>query len=314
MVQIAIIGAGMAGAACARTLAEAGFDPVLFERGPVIGGRLGQHRLGDAIFDHGAQYLTASDPAFLRLLAEWQRQGIVAPWNPRMADPPPRQRHVGVPSMASPVQTLVGGLPYWLGTEVTRIERRQHVWQLDSHGDSLGRFDAVVVTAPAPLAATLLADTRLGEDARQAAMDPCWSVMLAFERPLDLALDVLDPGHGAIVFAARNASKPGRGHAEAWTIHARPGFSIEHADRPTAEVIELLTRAFGELVGMTLPGIAAADARFWPYCLVTRSARDACLIDPELRIAAAGDWCIGPRIESAWLSGRAAADAIARTF
>ena len=59
MIPIVIIGAGIAGLACARRLAEAGLAPVLLDKGRGIGGRVATRRMGDMQFDHGAQYVTA---------------------------------------------------------------------------------------------------------------------------------------------------------------------------------------------------------------------------------------------------------------
>ena len=72
--RIAIIGAGMAGLACARMLAVAGMMPVILDKGRGIGGRLATRRAPEGRqFDHGAQYVTAKDPGFAALLTD---QGI----------------------------------------------------------------------------------------------------------------------------------------------------------------------------------------------------------------------------------------------
>ena len=57
---VAILGAGMAGAAAARRLAEAGLDVRVFDKGRGIGGRMATRRTeAGARFDHGAQFFRA---------------------------------------------------------------------------------------------------------------------------------------------------------------------------------------------------------------------------------------------------------------
>jgi len=56
--KAAIVGAGLAGLSCARTLRRAGFFVEVFEQDSIIGGRLATTRIGGDTFDHGAQYLT----------------------------------------------------------------------------------------------------------------------------------------------------------------------------------------------------------------------------------------------------------------
>ena len=55
--EITIIGAGMAGLACARRLARAGHTPLLLDKGRGIGGRMATRRTtlaaGDVSFDKG---------------------------------------------------------------------------------------------------------------------------------------------------------------------------------------------------------------------------------------------------------------------
>ena len=82
--RYAIVGAGMAGLACAEALKQAGHSVVLFDKGRGAGGRMSTRRLptslGEVAIDHGAQYFTARDPAFKNLVSTWRDQGIAVPW------------------------------------------------------------------------------------------------------------------------------------------------------------------------------------------------------------------------------------------
>ena len=60
-VSVAVIGAGLAGIACAQRLQEAGVQVRVFEAQRAPGGRLATRRFAVATFDHGAQFLTATD-------------------------------------------------------------------------------------------------------------------------------------------------------------------------------------------------------------------------------------------------------------
>src|SRR5579862_200717 len=54
---VAIIGAGMAGLAAARTLTAAGCRVVIYEQSKAVGGRVATRRIEGCILDHGAQNL-----------------------------------------------------------------------------------------------------------------------------------------------------------------------------------------------------------------------------------------------------------------
>ena len=62
--RIAIVGAGVAGLACARALADAGLHVQIFEKSRGVSGRMSTRRGELGQCDHGAQYFTARDPAF----------------------------------------------------------------------------------------------------------------------------------------------------------------------------------------------------------------------------------------------------------
>ena len=66
--HFAIIGAGMAGIACARTLVQAGHRVTVFEKSHQAGGRTATIDSPFGNFDAGAQYFTVRDPRFARAI------------------------------------------------------------------------------------------------------------------------------------------------------------------------------------------------------------------------------------------------------
>lgn len=137
-------------------------------------------------------------------------------------------------------------------------------------------------------------------------MSPCWAVMAAFADPLDLEMDAAFVHRSPLAWVARNAAKPGRPDGEAWVLHATPGWTRRNLERPRDEVADELIEAFAAAVGAGLPRSAYRAAHLWRFALPEPLA-DPCLFDPALRLAACGDWCAGPRVEGAFLSGCAAA-------
>ena len=77
--RVAVIGAGISGLMCARTLLDHGIDVTVFEKGRGVGGRMATRRTDDGLqFDHGAQYFTVRDERFERYVDSWLQDGIVA--------------------------------------------------------------------------------------------------------------------------------------------------------------------------------------------------------------------------------------------
>ncbi len=291
---IAIIGAGLAGLTCARVLMESGRDVRLFDKGRAPGGRLATKRLDAAgatlRIDHGAQYLRSRDAGFAALLAAYG----AAPW-------PDEDRFIPTPSMSALPRAMAEGLDIALAHTVTTLRRDNTHWWVDTHGP----FDTIVLTAPAPQTATLLAPIapELAALLSRVIYAPCWTWLAAFAAPLPLP-DTLRPDTGPIGWAARNNSKPGRDTAEAWVVQATPEWSRAHLEAPPDSIATALRAA------LNAPTPIAETTHRWRYSLVETALDRDCIWDADLGIGIAGDFCIAGRAEAAFLSGRAIAEAI----
>ena len=69
--DVLIVGAGISGLACARTLKTRGARVVVFEAGRRPGGRAATEITPAGSFDHGAQYFTAHDDDFETWVSAW---------------------------------------------------------------------------------------------------------------------------------------------------------------------------------------------------------------------------------------------------
>ncbi len=64
--KVAVIGAGVAGAFCSKSLKKMGAAVTVFEAGRGPGGRMARRREGTYQFDHGAQFFHGENETFLR--------------------------------------------------------------------------------------------------------------------------------------------------------------------------------------------------------------------------------------------------------
>ena len=138
-------------------------------------------------------------------------------------------------------------------------------------------------------------------------MAPCWAAMLAFQRRLKMASFHLQPKAGNIAWIADDTSKPGRPTGFfTYVIHATPEWSRANIEAMQSEVCDHLLSAMTDICG-PVPPPSYIVAHRWRYALVEKAVGTPSVWDPEARIGACGDWCIGPRIEDAFTSGQALA-------
>lgn len=329
--RIAVIGAGIAGLACARALQARGAQVIVFDKGTVPGGRATTRVTAHGNFDHGAQYFTVQHHRFENELAGWQREGVVQPWSARVIAFSERrvvdkamsvEPYVAVPGMSELGRYLATGLDLHLSTPITRIDAsggRRGLWHVQSasgRGLAVGGFDAVVVAVPSPRAATLLnGHTELVAPMLTVQWAPCWAAMVALAHPAGTDFDAAFVNDDPILgWVARDNAKPDRatvaGVAERWVLHAKPRWSQEYLEMEPTQAGQWLLRAFSARIGHGLKPRWLAAHR-WRFATPVNPLPQACLWDARQRIGVCGDWCNGPRVEGAFLSGIAMAEAIA---
>lgn len=207
--RVAVIGAGLSGAACARALAERSVEVTVFDKGRSIGGRLATRRLDAHTFDLGAQFFTATHPRFEREARAWQEAGVAEPWTGRFvardaagreSPLPSIERWVGTPTMTSIAKHAASGLDVRSGHRVDRLEPKGRrialLGTVAARGETLGPsthaaavcqdfglFDEVAVCLPPEQAVhlALQLDAGSASTARAAAMEPCAALGMAVE-------------------------------------------------------------------------------------------------------------------------------------
>jgi len=319
--RIAVIGCGIAGVAAARSLCDQGHQVVCFDKSRGVGGRMSLRRQDRFEFDHGAQYFTAKSEIFKGQIGSWIQAGVIAEWNGRFvtlenggqSSRPPQRRYVGIPGMTALVKHLIAGLTVQLSTPIASIQRLADGWKLvGDDGSDLGRFDKIILSIPAVQARTLLRnELPLLNRIAEAEMQPCWAVMAGFDRPVAADFDGAFVHGSPLSWMARNNSKPGRSAAEAWVLHASPEWSMAHLEEEPSAISQMLMAEFDRLTGCSIKPVHL-QAHRWRFAKATKwlemgSSNSGAVIDRQLGIAICGDWCLGSRVEDAYLSGVAAA-------
>ncbi len=310
--RAAVIGAGLAGLSCARTMRQAGFFVEVFEQDRIIGGRIATTRVGLETFDHGAQYVTARGQGFKGYIDELVGLGYAARWTPRAAlrgEEGAGQMapwHVGTPGMASLVRPLAESVRIHTGRAVHTIQRMDkgwHVWFDDQ--TSVGPFQAVAVAVPAPQARLLIGQIdEFVQSLARVRMAPCWALMIRLEEMTLPEQDVYSDMSEVIRWISRNNTKPGRsGSGESIVIHASPSWSRQTEDAEPEVVAEELWSEISHVLGLPPIRPSRMVAHLWRHGLVDQSLGETYLYSSDHNVGVCGDWCLGRLAEHAFDSG-----------
>ena len=190
------------------------------------------------------------------------------------------------------------------------MHRTENEWRLtDEDQKQLGRFDMVVASVPAAQTAEMLTTVpTIAKQAAKAELSGCWALMMAVRGSLQLELDAAFVHESPISWIARNNSKPQRtDQLETWVIHASSEWSQQNLEIDNDQAAVELLNEFWKATGLSPRETVIQTAHRWRYALPTIPLEQRCLSDNEMQAFACGDWCGGPRVEGAFLSGMATA-------
>lgn len=293
--RVAIVGAGISGAACANVLGSAGIAVDVFDRGRAPGGRMASPTVHGRRVDLGAAYFTVKDDDFAGLVDGWEQRGLARTWTDTFDafGPDGHERKSGPPRWSAPdgLRSLVRDLlpDPALEHEVTDLAGLDH--------------DAVVLAMPDPQAARLLGDV---DGVDWVGFEPVIAVALGYEHrtwSFDAAFVNDDPD---LTLIADDGSRRGDG-AAVLVAHTTSDLARKHLADPSgvqAPVADAVARVLG---------LDAAPqwthAHRWTFAKPAGTHGDAPfgLLERGRPIGLCNDaWCPegSPRVESAWLSGR----------
>ena len=313
---VIIVGAGISGVAAARELRLAGLPGRVLDRGHRIGGRMAVRTVAGRPVDVGASYFTVSDPAFRDIVDRWEAAGLARPWTDTftIADANGLQgsssgpmRYATPRGLRSVVEELATGLevrhPYDVG-EITSGP------QVDGMA-----APAVVLAMPDPQALDLLADGFVAE--RAIVADQHWEPSLALYARWDRrhwpSVDGVFVNDHIVLARVVDDGRRRGDDAPVLVAHSTSDFARQHLDDPNAALPAML-HAVRDLLGVPTDP-EWVDVTRWSLASPASPHAAAYHLGTS-GVGLCGDGWIGasdsasPRIEAAFLSGRALGQAV----
>ena len=328
--DVLILGAGISGLQAARLLRAAGKSVIVLEKRRGLGGRAATRRWDNFPVDHGAQFFTARSPEFAAQVTDWLGRGVCTEWtrglhqyfDARLHAPEgePHPRYACPAGMSSLGRDLAGPDPDFVRRQTRAIGVRpaDNGWLVTGEAGEEFRARSLLVATPPAQAAVLLRDACPAAAARLDAvtMSPSLALVVRYPRRPLAFCGIQARHHAVLSWIGHDTSKRPDLHdgVTILVLHAASAFSHQHYERPEDETMDAMLAAAGEITGEDLATPEAEFLQRWRYA----QAEDVALeprvlaIDAEAPLLVAGDALAGGKIEGAWLSGRAAAEALLR--
>jgi predicted NAD/FAD-dependent oxidoreductase len=333
-----VIGAGLSGLVAAHLLAEAGLSVRVVEKSRGFGGRMATrhfYELSSSVkVDHGAQYFTARDPKFKHFLEPFIKQGIVKVWTdefPIVKDgillPVPEDkrypRYVCPQGMNHLGKVLAEKLTVHRETRVTHLDFAERFWELQTDRGEVYSAEVVLSAIPAPqfleLGRGIMQQT--GQDALIAQLesvrfDPSLAVMAVYgpEVPLPDWKGLMFRDNPFLSWISLDSSKREANRPLSLVLHSTAEFAHQYLAQREQSVPILLQQA-AQYLGDWVIQPVAYQVQSWRYALPTQVLDQTYLkTHTPGPLFWSGDWCGGPKVEGAFLSGWAAGEAILECY
>lgn len=265
------------------------------------------------VVDYGASYFTVSDPDFRSVVEELITAGVVRPWTDTFHVHTEGEMlgvKTGPMRYAAPdgLRSVVEHLAQSLSTIVTET----HIEGIDitDAGVRADRFEAqrVALCMPQPQANRLVPDGLLPEVG--ITWEPVIAVTLVFEERLWTDIDGVFVNDDPVITWIADDGKRRGDDAPVLVAHVNPVFAAGHLEDPSG-VLPNAIAATRRVLGID-PLPAWTWAHRWSLARPIAALDEDYWVHPDLPVGLAGDaWAGGPRVEAAWLSGRALGQAMA---
>ena len=326
--EVAIVGAGAAGAGVAYGLRESDATITVLEKSRGVGGRAATRRKNDCVYDHGANYTKPDDTRVRTLIEELlDTEGLTdideGIWtfdeNGEISEGKNEDDHKwtyeeGLTQLAKRLFDRTDA-DLRFETRVEAIERDgdgdredRGSWQpVNADGEALGSYDRVVLTPPAPQTAAIVDSSALDTELHEELVEEIGSV--GYRTQITAVLHYpfsIDPPYYALVntdydhdvaWLSREECKAGHVPDGECLLIAQmaPEWSLERYEEPEAEI----TDAAADLVGELFEDERFADPdwtdiQHWRFALPEGEAEADVLAGAEDEdLFFAGDWVVG---------------------
>lgn len=298
--KIVILGAGMSAVACAESLLDF-FQVELYEKSKGFGGRLCSKKYHETRFHLGAQFCTCTDPDFKKLL----NKNNAKKFNGSMynffqkEEIETHQYFVHPDGMQALVRESSESLDIKAREKCMRVDAQNKIAYFESGLEV--SYDILISSLPFPQAQELLEF----DESLNINFDPCIAVGLMINSVIKTKYSAYQSVNQNISWAASskfyNATID-----ETWVLQFSPETSRAMFDVSENQLADFASNQLNELFDSDII-IEDSHVFKWKYAQCNRLNSEKKFIALENDIFAIGDWNISPRVESAFLSGRALA-------
>jgi len=230
----------------------------------------------------------------------------------------PVTRYVGCPHQHSICEQLSKDITIVYNTSIKYVLKESSTgFKLITDTDEIipESFNAIIVAAPAPQTSEIIKDIspKLVQKINTVKVSATWAVLLGIKPTISIPFDAAFVHNSPISWVAKNNSKPLRfvknSDIQLWVIHGSSEWSDKNIELTPEQAQQELLKAFSQITLVSIERLI--NESFFKMAYKWHYATPKALVDPYLMevdengliVGVCGDWCGGPRVEGAFMSG-----------
>lgn len=310
MIDFYILGAGISGSIISNLLNK-NYTVEVIDKAKGIGGRSSNKKINRRIsFDHGLQYYSPKTFGFKKYLNYLINKKILKRWTGNHLDFSFKNQNndkiIGLKGNNDLNKFLLKDIRKNLSQEIRNIKFINNHWEI--HGEnSKFKSKCVIITFPFPQAKKI-AKRFLTKSFNKLNVKMLPNITLLLKQKYNGNLPISSfKFNNKIVSWASNENSKNRFRQRDiyWTVQTSENFSKQNINiykKKKKYISNKILREFAKLLNLNYKNFKVIKIHGWKYSYNKNSLVKNCYWDKKLNLGLCGDWFVGPKAESAWVS------------
>lgn len=313
MIEFCVIGSGISGATIANFLNKK-HQVKIFDKARGPGGRSSFKRFENEIgYDHGMQYISPKSIKFKRFINELIKKRVLKVWRgkhlyfkDKKKEIKNHQKIIGLRGNNDISKHLIKDIESHFQSELKNIKRIKNYWELKFLDNSKIYCKNLILTCPYPQTKKLLRGyLNKSFFKNKVNMDANITAMFTLKKKQNKVCSYLfdDPVLGWASF--ENSKGRFKSKYNHWTLQSTYSWANKNINKNKDNKIKnakILIKRFFELTKFEKELPKNILNHGWKYSSNSKPFLMKSYWDPKKRIGICGDWFVGPRLESGWIS------------
>ena len=311
MIDFFVLGSGISGSTIANLLNKK-YSTEIIDKAKGIGGRSSNKKMNKSVtFDHGLQYYQPNNKKFKSYLKTLIEKKVLKIWTGNHIDFTFKKREqshkiIGVKGNNDLNKYLLKNIKKNLDQEISNIKFKKSYWEIIGKNSKF-KSRNIVITFPF-FQTKKIAKKYLNQNFLdlKVQMSPNITLLIEQKTKHKVPISSIKLNNKKISWAANeNSKKRFSSSNNYWTIQASNNYSkkiINIYKKRKNYFSKELIKEFSNITGLKYSSFKVFKIHGWKYSYNHIGSSEECYWDSNLRIGLCGDWFIGPKAESAWLS------------